>query len=69
MGEYSHEAVDHSAGEYVREMAHVNGMESFWSMLKRGYQGIFRRFSEKHLDCYVREFAGDTISGRVTLST
>ena len=58
MPEYSHEAVNHSAKEYVREMAHTNGMESFWAMLKRGYQGTFHKFSEKHLDRYVREFAG-----------
>ena len=39
-------------------MAHTNGIESFWSMLKRGYQGTFHHFSEKHLDRYVGEFAG-----------
>ena len=39
-------------------MAHTNGVESFWSMLKRGYQGTFHHFSEKHLDRYVTEFAG-----------
>ena len=55
---FDHEAVNHSAGEYVRGMAHTNGIESFWSMLKRGYQGTFHHFSEKHLDRYVREFAG-----------
>ena len=27
-------------------------------MLKRGYQGTFHHFSEKHLDRYVNEFAG-----------
>ena len=27
-------------------------------MLKRGYQGTFHHFSEKHLDRYVSEFAG-----------
>jgi len=54
---FDHEAVNHSAGEYVRGMAHTNGMESFWSMLKRGYQGTFYHFSEKHLDRYVTEFA------------
>ena len=53
-----HESVNHSAGEYVRGMAHTNGIESFWSMLKRGYQGTFHHFSEKHLDRYVTEFSG-----------
>ena len=52
-----HEAVNHSAGEYVREMAHTNGIESFWAILKRGYQGTFHHFSEKHMDRYVTEFA------------
>ncbi len=33
----NHEAVAHGAGEYVRGQAHTNGLESFWSMLKRGY--------------------------------
>ena len=34
-----HEAVKHTVGEYVRGMAHTNGIESFWSLLKRGYYG------------------------------
>ena len=55
---FDHEAVNHSVGEYVRGQAHTNGIESFWSMLKRGYQGTFHHFSEKHLDRYVSEFAG-----------
>ena len=55
---FDHEAVNHSAGEYVRGMAHTNGIESFWAMLKRGYQGTFHHFSEKHLQRYVDEFAG-----------
>ena len=55
---FDHEAVNHSAGEYVRGQAHTNGMESFWSMLKRGYQGTFHHLSEKHTDRYVAEFAG-----------
>ena len=55
---FEHESVTHSAGEYVRGMAHTNGMESFWSMLKRGYQGTFHHFSEEHTDRYVAEFAG-----------
>ena len=58
MPEFEHEAVNHSAKEFVRQQAHTNGMESFWAMLKRGYQGTYHKFSEKHLDRYVREFAG-----------
>ena len=34
----NHEAVRHSVGEYVRDQAHTNGLESFWAMLKRGYK-------------------------------
>ena len=55
---FDHESVNHSVGEYVRGMAHTNGIESFWAMLKRGYQGTFHHFSEKHLDRYISEFAG-----------
>ncbi len=54
----THETVCHSVGEYVRYMAHTNGMESFWAMLKRGYHGTFHHFSEKHMQRYVDEFAG-----------
>ena len=39
-------------------MAHTNGMESFWSMLKRAHTGTFHKMSPKHLDRYVRQFAG-----------
>ena len=55
---FDHEAVNHSAGEYVRGMAHTNGIESFWSMLKRGYQGTYHKMSPKHLDRYINEFSG-----------
>ncbi len=54
---YDHHAVNHSVGEYVRGQAHTNGIESFWSMLKRGYQGTYHKMSEKHLQRYVAEFA------------
>ena len=46
---YSHEAVQHSVGEYVRDRAHTNGVESFWALLKRGHYGIFHCMSAKHL--------------------
>ena len=50
--------VAHGVGEYVRNMAHTNGMESFWSLLKRGYIGIYQWMSIKHMDRYVTEFEG-----------
>ncbi len=54
----SHDSVNHSAGEYVREQAHTNGIESFWSMLERSHKGTFHKFSKKHLQRYVDEFSG-----------
>ena len=51
------EFVTHSIGEYVRGMAHINGMESFWSVMKRAFVGTFHKLSPKHLDRYVQEFA------------
>ena len=55
--DFEHKSVKHSAGEYVKGMASTNGIESFWSMLKRGYVGIYHNFSVKHLNRYVTEFA------------
>ena len=56
MREYRQESVAHSAGEYVRDQVHTNGIESFWSLLKRGYVGTFHQMSVKHLSRYVDEF-------------
>ena len=53
-----HKAVQHSVSQYVNGMAHTNGIESFWALLKRGYHGTYHHMSEKHLDRYVQEFAG-----------
>ena len=53
-----HEVVRHKVGQWVNDQAHTNGLESFWSLLKRGYQGTFHHMSPKHLDRYVKEFAG-----------
>ncbi len=54
----NHEAVRHSVGEYVKGQAHTNGIESFWATLKRAHKGVFHKFSPKHLQRYVNEFAG-----------
>jgi transposase-like protein len=72
---YDHQTVKHSVGEYVNGQAHTNGIESFWSMLKRGYKGTYHKMSAKHLARYVTEFAGrhnvrdlDTLAQMVALA-
>lgn len=54
---YKHMTVNHSAREYVNRMAHTNGIESFWALLKRGYYGIYHQMSIKHLHRYINEFS------------
>ena len=53
-----HETVKHSVSEYVRGMAHTNGIESFWAMMARAHTGTFHKMSPRHLDRYVQEFSG-----------
>jgi transposase-like protein len=48
--------VKHSAKEYVRGDAHTNGVEGFFSLLKRGVMGTFHHISEQHLPLYLAEF-------------
>lgn len=55
---YRHETVNHGIIEYVNGQAHTNGIDSFWSLLKRGYHGIYHHMSKKHpMNCYIQEFA------------
>ena len=75
-GLQNHRTVRHSVGEYVTDMAHTNGIESFWSMLKRAHMGTFHKLSPKHLQRYVNEFAGkqnarnaDTLTQMIALTT
>ena len=56
--ERPHKTVKHSVGEYVRGMAHTNGVESFWATLKRAHKGVYHKLSAKHLQRYVSQFAG-----------
>ena len=53
-----HRVVRHSRGEYAFGSVHTNGIESFWSMFKRGYVGTYHQMSPKHLGRYVAEFTG-----------
>lgn len=51
----SHETVDHTF-EYVRGDAHTNTAENFFSLLKRGINGVYHHVSEAHLQRYLAEF-------------
>ena len=62
---YNHQAVKRSAKEYVRGMAHTNGIESVWAVLKRGINGTFYNISVKHLRRYVDEFTFRLNEGNV----
>lgn len=56
---FHHDSVKHSVGEYVKDVdVHTNGIESLWSMFKRGFVGTYHRMSPKHLHRYIREFEG-----------
>ena len=54
---FHHESVNHGRSEYVRGEAHTNGIESFWSIVKRAHKGTFHKISPKHADRYVQQFA------------
>jgi len=55
-GRYIHEMVDH-AKEYVRGKVHTNGMENFWSLLKRSIRGTYVSVEPFHLFRYLDEQA------------
>jgi transposase-like protein len=51
-----HDTLNHSAGEYARGIAHTNTVEGYFSILKRGVDGVFHHVSEKYIDQYLAEF-------------
>jgi transposase-like protein len=53
---YTHEVINH-AMEYVRDRVHTNGIENFWSLLKRGINGTYVAVEPFHLGSYVVEQA------------
>lgn len=53
---FKHKIVNHNAKEYVNEDTYTNGLENFWSQLKRGVIGVYRKVRGRYLDNYVQEF-------------
>jgi transposase-like protein len=54
--EYAHEAVDHAV-KYVDGLVHTNGLENFWSLLKRTIRGTYVSVDPFHLFRYLDEQA------------
>ena len=55
-GEYAHKVVDHAV-EYVRDNVHTNGLENYWSLLKRTIAGTYVSVEPFHLFRYLDEQA------------
>ena len=55
--DYDHIVINHKKREYVKGIHHINGIEGFWSVFKRGIYGIYHQVSPKHLHRYCDEFA------------
>ncbi len=52
--DYAHETVDHAV-EYARGQVHTNGLENFWSLVKRGLKGTYVSVEPFHLFRYLDE--------------
>jgi hypothetical protein len=52
--EYAHKVVDHAV-RYVDGRIHTNGLENFWSLLKRGIAGTYVSVEPFHLHRYLDE--------------
>ena len=55
-GDYAHQVVDHAV-QYVDGLVHTNGLENFWSLLKRGINGTYVSVEPFHLFRYLDEQA------------
>jgi len=54
LDEFQHEVIDHAVA-YVGGEVHTNGLENFWSLLKRGIHGTYVSVEPFHLFRYVDE--------------
>jgi transposase-like protein len=54
--DFEHQIINH-ANAYVRDLVHTNGIENFWSLLKRGLHGTYISVEPFHLFRYIDEQA------------
>ena len=53
---FKHHTVQHGRGEYVRGEVHVNGLEGYWSYLKRSIRSTHIAVDSQYLENYSKEF-------------
>lgn len=53
-GDYAHQVIDHAV-KYAEGNVHTNGLENFWSLLKRGIRGTYVSVEPFHLFRYLDE--------------
>ncbi len=54
---YFHDRIHHASKVYVSGDVHTNTIEGFWSLVKRGIDGVYHVVSSKHLQGYLNEYA------------
>ena len=54
---FEHVIVNHTIKEYVKNGHSINGLENYWSLVKRGIVGIYHQVSPDHLPAYLDEFS------------
>jgi transposase-like protein len=53
---YQHNRIHHAEQVYVSGTVHTNTIEGFWSLTKRGINGVYHAVSAKHLQGYLNEY-------------
>lgn len=53
---YVHQRIPHAERVYVSGDVHTNTIEGFWSLVKRGLDGVYHSVSRKHLQGYLNEY-------------
>ena len=54
---FKHKRIHHTGKVWVAGNAHINTIEGFWSLLKRGINGVYHAVSQKHLQSYINEYS------------
>lgn len=54
---YDHRRIHHASKVYVMGDIHTNSIEGFWSLVKRGINGVYHAVSDKYLQAYLDEYA------------